>query len=231
LLVFACDGEVGEILSQLSINNQQLTIWRYPMNRWILTVLAAVGAAAPIGRADSIWERRDPRYAYLCQDNRARNIGDTVTIVIAENTANNEQDQRTLSKTTSATAALAFGASAGGTGGTSSPIFNSSSSRQFNGNSQFSMNRTFNDQLNAVVVDIMPNGNLVVEGYRSRVVAGEERVLRVTGIVRQADIGTANLVASNQVANFRISYLGRGPATRFSNQNYAGRIFNRLWPF
>jgi flagellar L-ring protein FlgH len=202
------------------------------MKRWVLAALAALGASAPIGRADSIWERRDPRYAYLFQDNRARNIGDTVTIVIAENTANNEQDQRTLSKTTSATAALAFGAAAGGSGGgTASPIFTSSSSRQFNGNSQFSMNRTFTDQLNAVVVDIMPNGNLVVEGYRSRVVAGEERVLRVTGIVRQADIGTANLVASNQVANFRISYLGRGPATRFTNQNYAGRIFNRLWPF
>lgn len=199
------------------------------MKRWVIAVLASIGAAAPIGLADSIWDRRDPRYAYLFQDNRARNIGDVVTIAIAENTVANEQDQRTLSKTSSATAAVAFGNAASAT--TPAPLFNVSSNRQFSGNAQLVMNRVFTDQINAVVVDIMPNGNLVVEGYRSRVVAGEERVLRLTGIVRQADIGSANIVASNQLANFRISYLGRGAPTRFSNQNYMGRIFNRIWPF
>jgi flagellar L-ring protein FlgH len=201
------------------------------MKRWVLAVLASIGVAAPIGRADSIWDRRDPRYAYLFQDNRARNIGDMVTIAIAENTVANEQDQRTMSKTTSATAALQFGASGGGTGGTANPIINSSSSRQFNGNAQLTSNRVFTDQMAAVVVDMLPNGNLVIEGYRSRVVAGEERVLRVTGIVRQPDILIGNIVPSNLVANFRISYLGRGPESRFANQNYIGRIFNRLWPF
>jgi flagellar L-ring protein precursor FlgH len=197
------------------------------MKRWFLTVLASVGATAPIGRADSIWDRRDPRYAYLFEDNRARHIGDLITVAIAESTVNNEQDQRTMAKTTSATATLQTGAAAAGT----APLFNSSSNRQFSGNAQLITNRVFTDQMAAIVVDIMPNGNLVIEGYRSRVVSGEERVLRITGIVRQADIANGNVVPSNMVANFRISYLGRGPESRFSNQNYAGRIFNRLWPF
>jgi flagellar L-ring protein precursor FlgH len=78
------------------------------------------------------------------------------------------------------------------------------------------------------VVDIMPNGNLVVEGYRSRVVAGEERVLRITGVVRQADIGVGNVIPSGFVANFRISYLGRGPATRNNKQGILTR-FNSIF--
>jgi flagellar L-ring protein precursor FlgH len=64
----------------------------------------------------------------------------------------------------------------------------------------------------------------VVEGYRSRVVQGEERVLRITGIVRQQDIGVGNVIPSGNVANFRISYLGRGPATRTTRQGIITRI-------
>jgi flagellar L-ring protein FlgH len=199
------------------------------MYRWILTALATVGAAAPMGRADSIWDRRDPRYANLFQDNRARNIGDLITVAIAESTVTNNQDQRTMTKTTSATAqvqmpvvpALA-----------SAPqIINATSNRSFTGNAQLTQNRVFTDQLAAIVVDIMPNGNLVIEGYRNVVIAGEERVLRVSGIVRQQDIANGNVIASTSIANFRISYLGRGPESRFANQNYIGRLFNRLWPF
>jgi flagellar L-ring protein precursor FlgH len=202
------------------------------MKRWVLAVTTAIGVSAPIGLADSIWDRRDPRYSYLFEDNRARHVGDIITIAIAENTVANDSDVRALSKTTAATAAAQFGSGSGSSGGaTVAPILNVTSNRTFNGNAAYTMTRVFTDQMNAVVVDIMPNGNLVVEGYRSRVVAGEERVLRFTGIVRQADIGTANIVSSNQIANFRISYLGRGPESHFANQGYLGRIFNHLWPF
>ena len=99
----------------------------------------------------------------------------------------------------------------------------------FNGTSQFTANRVFADQIAATVVDLMPNGNLVIEGYRSRIVAGEERVLRFTGQVRQADIGVGNAVSSQAVANLRISYLGRGPATR-ATQGPIGRIANLVGP-
>jgi flagellar L-ring protein precursor FlgH len=86
------------------------------------------------------------------------------------------------------------------------------------------VNRVFTDQMAVTVVDIMPNGNLVVEGYRSRIVQGEERVLRITGIVRQADIQVGNVIPSGAIANFRISYLGRGPATRTNKQGILTRI-------
>ena len=108
---------------------------------------------------------------------------------------------------------------------------NNTSRRQFNGSAQLTSDRSFTDRITVTVVDVMPNGNLVVEGYRSRVVAGEQRMLRVTGIVRPTDIGAQNTVQSQFMANFRISYLGRGPESSFVNQSYLGRAMNLLWPF
>lgn len=213
------------------------------MKRWVLSVLGATGAFCPVAMADSIWDRRDPRYAFLFQDNQARRIGDILTVAISETTTANEQDQRTLNKasnasgqvnytgSTSASSGTGGGGTGGGRQGALSFNFTDNFNRGFTGNAQMTSNRVFTDNLAVTVVDIMPNGNLVIEGYRSRVVAGEERVLRITGVVRQQDVGIGNTVQSQSIANFRISYLGRGPESRFVNQNHWGRMMNRLWPW
>lgn len=204
-------------------------------HRWILTALA-VGAGADAARADSIWDRRDPRYANLFQDNRARHIGDVLTIVISENAVVNETDQRALDKGTNTTGSIDYAGSSsanGGGGQTGALTFSLANAfrRRFAGNASLTSNRVFTDRMAVTVVDMLPNGNLVVEGFRSRVVAGEERVLRVTGIVRQQDVGFASTVPSAVVANLKLSYLGRGPTSRTVNQNYMGRALNLLWPW
>jgi flagellar L-ring protein precursor FlgH len=111
------------------------------------------------------------------------------------------------------------------------PLPAETSNFAFSGAANMTTNRVFTDRLAVTVVDIMPNGNLVIEGYRSRVVAGEERVLRITGVVRQQDVGVGSTVLSGSVANFRVSYLGRGPATRTTTQGFLGRAYNLLRPF
>jgi len=208
------------------------------MRKWIIAAIILVGTVFSVSRADSIWDRRDPRYAYLFKDNRARMIGDVLIVTISETTVATEQDQRTLSRTTSGSGQFQVfdvtrvPGSTGAAATTPTPgstLFqfpSQSTSMQFSGNAQNNINHVFTDQMAVTVVDQMPNGNLVVEGYRSRVVAGEERVLRITGIVRQADIGVGNTVASSAVANFRISYLGRGPATRTTRQGIIPRLNN-----
>ncbi len=191
--------------------------------RWLLLTPLVVGATLGVVRADNIWDRRDPRYANLFQDNRARNIGDILTVVINETTASNDREQRAQDKSNSANGNInLLGETASGDAGFR---------RRFNGSAQLTSDRRFQDRLAVTVVDVMPNGNLVVEGYRSRVVAGEERVLKITGVVRVQDIGAGNAVQSTSLANARISYLGRGPMTRSVNQNFLGRVMNRIWPF
>jgi flagellar L-ring protein precursor FlgH len=198
------------------------------MRRLIYAAAIAAAAAAATSRADSLWERRDPRYAFLFQDNRARAVGDTLVVTLLENTVSNQQDARTLARTGTSGGNVQFfgggpvvqggaggGGAAGGAGtvnaaGVGFTFPTGSTNLAFNGSAQSTVAQTFTDRMSVTVVDIMPNGNLVVEGYRSRVVQGEERVLRVTGIVRQQDIGVGNVIPSGNVANLRMSYLGRG---------------------
>lgn len=202
------------------------------MRRWIVALMTFGAVALSVGRADSLWDRRDPRYAYLFQDNRARSVGDTLIVTISETTVANEQDARNLNRTTSGSGQVTLfdrvRTPAGGDPGTAGQTLLQTPSQQtamaFAGTSQNTTNRVFTDRLAVTVVDVLPNGNLVVEGFRSRVVSGEERVLRITGIVRPADVQVGNVIPSGSIANFRISYLGRGPATNTTKQGFLTRI-------
>jgi flagellar L-ring protein FlgH len=202
------------------------------MRRWLVAVLAFAGTAFSVGRADSLWERRDPRYGFLFQDNRARNIGDTLIVTISETTVTNEQDARNLNRTTAGSGSVTIfdrvrtpaNNDPGTPGQTLLTAPTQNTAYTFAGSAANTTNRVFTDRMAVTVVDVMPNGNLVIEGFRSRVVAGEERVLRITGIVRQADIVVGNIIPSGSIANFRISYLGRGPATRNNRPGFLTRI-------
>jgi flagellar L-ring protein FlgH len=190
----------------------------------LLAIPVLLAAVCP-AFADDIWARRDPRMTNLFQDNRARNVGDIVTLVINENTTENEREQRQQSKTNTFTGqATVFGVPQVGSS-------DGNFGRTFSGSGQLTGGRTFTDRIALTVVDVMPNGNLVVEGFRSRLTMGEERVLRVTGVVRPQDITVGNVVQSGNLANARLSYLGRGPTTRQISQNFFGRVMNRIWPF
>ena len=206
---------------------------RFPLRRLVVAGCVMALTAFSVSRADSLWERRDPRYAYLFKDNRARNIGDTLVVTISEATVAAEQDALTLSRTTAGSGSLTFfdttrpsgaGTVSAGGGSTQFQFPNQSTTYSFAGSAQNATNRVFTDRMAVTVVDMMPNGNLVVEGYRSRVVQGEERVLRITGIVRQADILVGNIIPSSAVAHFRISYLGRGQATQTNRPGFLTRI-------
>src|SRR5262249_34329782 len=105
------------------------------------------------------------------------------------------------------------------------------SARSFNGSAKYTVDRAFADKMTVFVVDVLPNGILVIEGYRTRRVSGEERTLRITGFVRPMDIGAGNVVLSQYVGDFRISYAGKGPDSSFSNQGWMGKVMNHLWPF
>ena len=109
--------------------------------------------------------------------------------------------------------------------------FSNASQRSFDSKANSSIARTFTDRMTFIVIDVLPNGNLVVQGTRQRMITREMRTLRLTGVVRPADIGANNIVQSYFIGNLYISYEGRGPESTSTNQNWGGRIFNKLWPF
>jgi flagellar L-ring protein precursor FlgH len=201
---------------------------------WIAALALVVHPG--ILRAQTLWDRRDYQTATMFHDFRARNVGDVLTVVIDEATGFDAQEKRALDKKTNAEA------KAGGTGSTSNLggvlrsfgyalDLNTTSNRTFAGNNNSSIDRKFTDRMSFMVVGVMPNGNLIVEGFRQRMITREMRILRLQGIVRPADIGPYNTVASQYLANLRILYEGRGPESSYTNNGWGGRIFNKLWPY
>jgi flagellar L-ring protein FlgH len=208
-------------------------------NGWMIVLLLLASAFPERATAQgTLWDRRDTNTTNMFYDYRARRIGDVLTVVIEENTGSDAQETRAMDKSTNA------GMNTSGQGSTSGTALatvlqsfgynlnlNTGSQRSFAGNNKSSVDRKFTDRMSFVVVDVYPNGNLLVEGCRQRMITKEMRTLRVRGIVRPADIGPYNTVQSQFIANLLISYEGRGPESNFTNQGWGGRFVNKLWPF
>lgn len=193
------------------------------MYNFLLVILTFTNIS---NNCDSIWDRHNPRYAYLFQDNNARRIGDLITIIVNEITILQEQDKRELGKNSGADTELTFG-------NTNNPIqlLSTNNRYTFNGNAANTANHAFTDKLTAVVIDILPNNNLVIEGYKRRIISGEERIIRMTGIIRPADIRVGNTITTDKIANLRIYYLGRGIISKSNNPNYFNRLLYQIWPW
>ena len=206
------------------------------MKRFSWTIVSAGVLLVPgAGRADSIWQRREPRSAYLFVDERARRVGDVLTVQIQEETDIGHKDQRNLSKDSNASAVFTFKGSTTGGKSSRSGTFDfepsGSSQRGFDGSSAYTVGRTFVDTMSVMVIDVFPNGNLVVEGFRRQTVSGDVRMMRVSGVVRPDDISLTNVVLSPSITNLQIEYIGNGPEMRFVNQGYLGKLMNFVWPF
>jgi flagellar L-ring protein precursor FlgH len=201
----------------------------------LLLSLSLVAGFTPLARADSIWERRDTRSAYLFVDSRARRVGDVLTIVVREITDIDNREKRALDKSNETSGNfLMNGKTTGNVSSKSTAAeFNASggSSRSFDGKAEFSSQRELVDRITVTVMDVLPNGNLVIEGSRRRIVAGDERVLRLSGVVRPIDIGPGNVVESQFIANFQVAVEGKGVETKFTNQGWLSKIANHIWPW
>jgi flagellar L-ring protein precursor FlgH len=200
-----------------------------------LVLMAAALATTPSVRADSIWERRDPRTAFLFVDYRARQVGDLLTLVVHESTEFEGLEKREMDKKTLTSAGYNFSgkSSANGTAQAFSAEFDGAgaSQRKFDGKNNSTIDRKFLDRMTVTVVAVLPNGNLVVEGFRRRVLNQEVRILRVAGVVRPADIGPQNTVQSQYIADFDVTYAGRGPESSYTNHGWWGRVLNVIWPY
>ena len=201
---------------------------RYVLSMLILTSYCAV--AQNVG-AQAIWQQRSPTMVNLFADTQARRTGDLLAILISENTDVDNKDERAMNKDTEAKGLFNFGADANGNSSSVRADSKTSSNRKFDGSSEYTVEREFSDRISVAVLDVQPNGNLVVGGRRQHFVAGEVRTLAISGIVRPIDIRPDNTVESRFVANLQMNYVGKGPDSEFSNQGWLGRAVNVLWPF
>ncbi len=165
----------------------------------------------------------------LFSDRKAREVGDIVTITLSERTQASTRANTAITKeSTNTTSGTVFGAPV--TVGGQDILDNSlTSSRDFAGDGNSTQSNQITGTLTAQVVQRLPNGNLVVQGSKELTLNQGNELIQVQGIIRPADIGPDNTVASNRVADARIVYGGRGPVARSNAMGWLDRFFNGAW--
>jgi len=205
------------------------------MNKKILSIfLSMLFLLCIVGNleAGSIWAKRDKNMRELYTDDVARQIGDILTIIITEDSKVDNKSQRDLKKKTDRSAT--FNGQLGidhllpSIPGIS---MTAESSNELKGKADYKDERSFVDRITVIVVDIHPNGNMVVMGTRNRKIAGDTQIIEVSGIVRPSDVAFDNAVKSEKVAEFRIITKNKGIAEPFNRPGFLGRIMDVLWPF
>lgn len=164
------------------------------------------------------------------EDNRARLIGDTLNIQISETLTASQSSTSAVDRKSDLSASVSavpfLSSSLTGkltTGATSAATFT--------GDGTTTAANTFTGSIAATVVDVLPNGHLVVVGEKQIGVNQNVDVLKFSGTVDPRTIQLGNVVSSQQVANVRVLSRGRGAANDAQTYGWLSRFFLSLWPF
>jgi flagellar L-ring protein FlgH len=170
------------------------------------------------------------------KDQRAHQIGDllTVTVNITDqaNFANETQRSRTATEDSGITAFL--GSSLFGQRAQSvlpGRFLTADSASGTDGKGSIVRQETLQTNVAAIVTQVLPNGNLVVEGKQEIRVNYEKRELIVAGIVRPEDIQSDNTIDSSKIAQARIAYGGHGEISDIQQPRYGSQVMDVLLPF
>jgi flagellar L-ring protein precursor FlgH len=168
-------------------------------------------------------------YRPLFEDHRARLVGDTITVQIVEKVAASQQSTSSIDKSGSIAAGV-----------TALPFFSpnsfnrasasGSSENSFEGKGTTASANTFSGTITASVVEVLPNGHLVIAGEKQIGVNAHVDVLRFSGQVDPRAIQPGNAVASAQIANVRIEQRGRGAQAEAQVIGWLARFFLSVLP-
>ncbi|MBS4016625.1 flagellar basal body L-ring protein FlgH [Azonexus hydrophilus] len=166
----------------------------------------------------------------LFEDRRARFVGDTITVKITENTSASKKASNNLTRSGSQSASVtAFaGLPVGGLNGLD---LSADSATKFAGKGDAANNAVFTGNLTVTVIDVLPNGNLLVSGEKQIAIGAEQEFIRVSGVVNPAFVDFSNTVDSAKIADARIEYKSSGQIADGQVMGWLARFFLSVLPF
>jgi len=180
------------------------------------------------GSEGSLWS--PIRATNLVADLKARYVGDLVTINVVESAtaSNNAVSQTSRDNEISAgwTGVLA-NLTGSWVGNNQSASFKNS----LNGQGQTTRSSQLTTYMTAQVIQVLPNGRLVIKGSRQVRVNNENQIMNVRGVIRIEDIDTTNTVLSTSIAEAKIELTGEGIVSDKQTAGWFSRILDWVWPF
>lgn len=190
----------------------------------------------------SLWRNK----ASLYEDKKARRVNDLVTIIINETTTAQKKASTSASRDSSTNYGLDtfFGMNTDfnihnlplikgfyKAGNVFSPSVKGSAQSDFKGDGDTARTGKITGTITAKVVEVLPNGNLVIESRKEIFVNNEKEILVLRGIIRPDDISQSNTILSQYVADAQIFLVGEGTIGDKQSQGWLVRILDKIWPF
>jgi len=160
----------------------------------------------------------------LFEDRRARAVGDILTININETTAASKKSGSTASRTGTNSLQVTGLAGLPGKGLLGSNLAANSAST-FDGRGDSASNNAFTGIITVTVIEVLPNGNLLVSGEKQIGINQGSEFVRFSGVVSPASVSSGNVVSSTQVADARLEYRGNGYIDEAQTMGWLARFF------
>ncbi len=167
-------------------------------------------------------------YAPLTSGARAARVGDVLTVMLVERTQATKSNAAktgrsgSIGLTPPTTGPLAF---------VKSSDLNIGGASSFNGKGAAEQSNALSGEISVTVIAVRPNGTMLVRGEKALTLNRGDEHIQLSGIVRAADIGPDNRIASAQIADAQIAYTGSGEIARASHQGWLQRFFAAVSPF
>jgi flagellar L-ring protein precursor FlgH len=195
-------------------------------------LLAFALAVVPVTRAASLWPASGAGDRGMFADHKAAHGGDILTIVVSESVAaQNSQSTKSSRDSSIADAVQSFLYPSTGLHKGALPSIQLGGKASYDGGGDISNNQSLVSRAAVLVTDVLPNGNLVIEGVRVVTFSGETQYVVLHGLVRTDDVGSDNTVQSSNIADARVEFYTEGQLTDAQKRGWLAKLYEKLRPF
>jgi len=188
----------------------------------------------PEAKPGTIWKGQSFA-THLMTDQRACQVGDVITVKVTESTQATEKATTDLGRTADVDAGIPnfFGLENKlyPTTVNAQHVVKANTKNDFSGTGETTRKGALTAVMSARVVEVLHNGNLVIEGGREVTLNGEKKEMLVQGVVRQKDISADNSIYSTQIADAKIVLVGVGVISEKQHPGWFARLMDVFWPF
>ena len=205
----------------------------------VIPAFAIFIATANVSLADSLWKESTDS-SFGSAKSRTFQTGDIISIIVNEKSTASTDAGLTTDRRTRLEAAVDQwvhfstadgGISMGEANPDSNPGVNLSARLRKDNTGKTDRSAIVYDRIAASVVEVLPNGNLMLEARKNRTINGETETLTVSGIIRSQDVGYDNTVTSEKIDQFDLVYQGEGTVGDNEKRGFLSWLLDILWPF